>query len=64
MRTLYGPNLPQEPSPDVEMAVDELPVVEEIPFTTVTNKKNKGKERSYLLLTFLYLSRMCPHQQW
>jgi len=22
MRTLYGPNLPQEPSPDTEMAVD------------------------------------------
>jgi len=42
MRTLYGPNLPQEPSPDTEMAVDQ-PVVEEAPFTTVTNKKSKGK---------------------
>ena len=42
MRTLYGPNLPQEPSLDTEMAVDQ-PVVEEAPFTTVTNKKSKGK---------------------
>ena len=31
MRTLYGPNLPQEPSPDTEMAVDQ-PAVEEAPF--------------------------------
>jgi len=44
MRTLYGPNLPQEPSPDTEMAVDQ-PAVEEAPFTTVTNKKNKGKDK-------------------
>ena len=42
MRTLYGPNLSQEPSPDTEMAVDQ-PAVEEAPFTTVTNKKTKGK---------------------
>ena len=42
MRTLYGPNLPQELSPDTEMAVDQ-PAVEEAPFTTVTNKKSKGK---------------------
>jgi len=42
MRTLYGPNLPQEPSLDNEMAVDQ-PAVEEAPFTTVTNKKSKGK---------------------
>ena len=42
MRILYGPNLPQEPSPDTEMAVDQ-PAVEEAPFTTVTNKKSKGK---------------------
>jgi len=42
IRTLYGPNLPQEPSLDTEMAVDQ-PAVEEAPFTTVTNKKNKGK---------------------
>jgi len=42
MRTLYGPNLPQEPSLDTEMAVDQ-PAVEESPFTTVTNKKSKGK---------------------
>ena len=42
MRTLYGPNLPQEPSLDTEMAVDQ-PVVEEAPFITVTNKKSKGK---------------------
>ena len=45
MRTLYGPNLPQEPSLDVEMVVNELPVVEETSFTTVTGKKDKGKER-------------------
>jgi len=42
MRTLYGPNLPQEPSLDTEMAVDQ-PAVKEAPFTTVTNKKSKGK---------------------
>jgi len=42
MKTLYGPNLPQEPSPDTEMAVDQL-AVEEAPFTTVTNTKSKGK---------------------
>jgi len=45
MRTLYGPNLPQEPSPDVEMIVDKPPVAEEAPFTTITNKKGKGKEK-------------------
>jgi len=42
MRTLYGPNLPQELSPDTEMAVDQL-AVEEALFTTVTNKKSKSK---------------------
>jgi len=42
MRTFYDPNLPQEPSPDTEMAVDQ-PAVEEALFTTVTNKKTKGK---------------------
>ena len=42
MRTLYGPNLPQESFPDTEMAVDQ-PAVEDAPFTTVTNKKSKGK---------------------
>jgi len=42
MRTLYGPNLPQELSLDTEIAVDQ-PVVEEAPFTVVTNKKSKGK---------------------
>jgi len=42
MRTLYGPNLPQEPSLDNKMAVDQ-PAVEKAPFTTVTNKKSKGK---------------------
>jgi len=42
MRTLYGPNLSQELSLDNEMAVDQ-PAVEEAPFTTVTNKKSKGK---------------------
>ena len=44
MRTLYGPNLPQEPSPDTEMAVDQ-PAVEQAPFTTVTNKKSKSKSK-------------------
>jgi len=47
IKILYGPNLPQELSPDVEMAADEPPVVEEASFTTVTNKKNKGKERPF-----------------
>ena len=45
MRTLYGPSVPEELSPDVEMAVDE-PVVEEVPFTTVTAKKHKGKNKT------------------
>jgi len=44
MRTLYDPNLSQEPSPDTEIAVDQL-AVEEAPFTTVTNKKSKGKSK-------------------
>jgi len=46
MRTLYGPNLPQEPSLDTEMAVDQ-PAVEEAPFTTITNKKSKGKGKVF-----------------
>ena len=44
IRTLYGPNLPQKPSLDTEIAVDQ-PAVEEAPFTTVTNKKSKGKSK-------------------
>jgi len=44
MRTLYGPNLPQELSLDTEMAVDQ-PVVEKAPFTTVTNQKSKSKDK-------------------
>jgi len=63
IRTLYGPNLPQKLSPDVEMVVDKPLVVEEAPFTTVTNKKGKGKKRPSLL-TLLYLLRTCPHQYW
>jgi len=42
IRTLYSPNLLQEPFLDTEMAVDQ-PAVEEALFTTVTNKKSKGK---------------------
>jgi len=44
MRMFYNSNLPEESSPDVEIAVDEL-VVEKASFTTITNKKykNKGK---------------------
>ena len=45
MRTLYSPSVPEEPSPDVEMAVDE-PVGEKVPFTTVTAKKHKGKVKA------------------
>ena len=44
MRTLYGPNLPQEPSLDTKMAVDQ-PAVEKALFTTVTNKKSKSKSK-------------------
>ena len=47
IKTLYGPNLPQELSSDMEMAVDELLVVEEALFTIVTNKKSKGKKRPF-----------------
>jgi len=46
IRTLYSPNLSQKLSPDVEMVVNEPPVVEKASFTTVTNKKGKGKKRS------------------
>ena len=45
MRILYGSNLSQELSLDVEMTVDKLPVVEKASFTTVTNKKGKGKDK-------------------
>jgi len=45
LRTVYGPSVPQELSPDVEMAVDK-PVVAEAPFTTVTNKKCKNKDKA------------------
>ena len=31
----------------MEMTVDKLPVVKEALFTTITNKKGKGKERSF-----------------
>jgi len=44
LRTVYGPSLPQELSPDVEMAVDE-PVVA-APYTTVTSKKRKDKGKA------------------
>jgi len=42
MRTLYGPNSPQELSPDVKMVVEQL-AVEEALFTTITNTKHKDK---------------------
>jgi len=42
MRTFYGPNLSQELSLNTKMAVDQ-PTVKKASFTTVTNKKNKGK---------------------
>ena len=51
IRIFYGPSLPQKPSPDIKMTVDELPVVEEAPFTTVTNKKSKGKESVWNVLS-------------
>jgi len=44
IRTLYGPNLPQKPSSDIKMSVDQ-PAVKGAPFTTVTNKKHKGKDK-------------------
>ena len=47
MRTLYSPSVSEEPSPYLEMAVDEL-VVEEVPFTTVTAKKHKGEDKAPL----------------
>jgi len=42
IRTLYGPNLPQKPSSDIKISVDQLAVKRAL-FTTVTNKKHKGK---------------------
>ena len=41
-RGLYGPIPVPTPSPDVEMAVD-VPEVEEIAFTLITNQKHKDK---------------------
>jgi len=61
MRTLYSPSVPEEPSPHLEMAVDE-PVVEKVPFTTVTAKKHKGKDKKlHPLLTLRLLLRTLPH---
>ena len=31
----------------MEITVDELLVAEEVPFTTITNKKSKGKKRPF-----------------
>jgi len=45
MRTVYGPVSSLTPSPDVEMAVD-IPEVEEVAFTLVTNQKHKGKDKA------------------
>ena len=70
MRTLYGLNLPQELSPDTEIAVDQL-TVKKAPFTTVTNKKNKSKGKVPLftnpsvpsqnvLISALVVSRASP----
>jgi len=58
MRTLYGPNLPQEPSLDNEMAVDQ-PAVEEAPFTTVLTKRARARAKSLLLLITLHPLRTC-----
>jgi len=44
IKTVYGPSPSQEPSPDVEIAVDE-PAVKETSFTTITNKKHKDKSK-------------------
>jgi len=44
MRTVYGLNSIPIPSPDVEMVVD-VPEVEEVAFTLVTNKKGKEKAK-------------------
>jgi len=41
---MYGPNPIPALSPDVEMEVD-VPEVEEVAFTLVTNKKGKGKAK-------------------
>jgi len=44
MRTVYGSNPIPTLSPDVEMVVD-VPEVEEVAFTLVTNKKGKKKAK-------------------
>ena len=46
MRTVYGSNPSPTPSPDVKMEVD-VPEVEEVTFTLVTNKKCKGKAKAF-----------------
>ena len=45
MRTVYGPNPIPTPFPDVKMVVD-VPEVEEVAFTLVTNKKGKRKAKT------------------
>jgi len=45
LRTVYGPSVFQELFLDIEMAVDG-PVVVEVPFTTVTNKKHKDEGKA------------------
>jgi len=47
IRTLYGPSVPEELSPDIEITVDK-PIVEKAPFTTVIAKKHKDKDKALL----------------
>ena len=48
MRTVYGPIPVLTPSPDVEMAID-VPEVEEVTFTLITNQKRKRKGKAPFL---------------
>ena len=59
MRTLYGFNLPQKLSLDIEIAVDQL-AVKEAPFITVTPKTHKSKGKASLFTNSFVLSQNMP----
>ena len=46
IKTVYGPVLIPTPSPDIKMAVD-VPEMEEVAFTLITNKKYKDKGKVF-----------------
>ena len=60
IKTLYSSNSSQELSLDMEIVVDKLLVVKKAFFTTITNKKDKGKERLSPFTNTFALSQKVP----